>query len=43
MSARPPYAALFTSAARPGVELEKALHQLGIEKIICDALEFSQA
>jgi glutamate racemase len=42
-SAPHPYAALFTSAARPGIELEKALHQLGIEKIICDALEFSQA
>ncbi len=31
-----PHAALFTSAAKPSAELEKALRQLGIEEIISD-------
>jgi glutamate racemase len=38
-----PYAALFTSATKPGAAVEKALGQLGIEKIILPAMEFSQA
>jgi len=36
-------AALFTSAARPSAELEKALRQLGIEEINSDSMALSQA